>query len=72
MPIQLKIYFLYCLIVILYYLYLKWIYIPTISSEILTKIIKGKIEPPIYIMAFLIIVLVLWGLVLAAYQIVIA
>ena len=72
MPIQLKIYFLYCLIVVLYYLYLKWIYIPTVSSEMLTRIIKGKIDPPIYILAFLIVVLVLWGLGLAAYQIVIA
>ena len=43
-----------------------------VNSEILTKIIKGKIELPIYIFTFLIIVLILWGLGLAAYQIVIA
>lgn len=72
MPIHLKIYCLYCLIVVLDYLYLKWIYIPMNRTKLLSSHIKGTIEPPIYVFSFLIIVLVLWGLGLIVYEIVIS
>ena len=70
MPIYLKVYLLFILIVILYYVYLKWVYVPLNKSKLITNQILNKIVLPFYIYALLIIVAFLWGMGIIAFEIV--